>query len=408
MTYPAAWICCQLGAREHYAIPRALHQANQLFHFITDAWVPPQSPLNRLPGQPFKSLCDRNHPDLTTAPITAFTPGLIEFELRQRWQKTLPWPRMIARNQWFQQRAIQTLETLTPPPGSSPVLFTYSYAALDLLRYAKGRGWPTVLGQIDPGRLEEKIVQKEHRRHPHLAPHWQPVPPSYWETWQEECALADRIVVNSSWSKQLLEQDGVDPAKIDIVPLVYQPPAEAAHFVRTYPAAFAPKRPLRVLFLGLVTLRKGIAACLDAIEQLTGEPVEFWFVGPIEIDIPEHLRHHPQVKWIGPVPRSQTQHFYQQADVFLFPTLSDGFGLTQLEAQAWKLPIIASQFCGEIVQPPINGLVLSQGDGPEIATALGKFIADPQTLVKMSNRSRDVHSHSISVLAKQLSAVPRV
>ncbi len=380
MDQSPSWICCQLGAREHYAIPRALHQAHQLHRLITDAWVAPGSMLPRLPGKPWRSLGDRYHPDLATAPITAFTQGLLRFELQQRLQKTAPWPRMIARNQWFQRRAIQALEQIPTQTDSPPVFFTYSYAALDLLRYAKQRGWTTVLGQIDPGLMEEKIVMAEHQRYPHLAPHWQPVPSSYWDLWHQECDLADQIVVNSRWSQQLLTQAGIDPAKIKIVPLVYHPPAQATPFNRTYPATFTPDRPLRVLFLGLVTLRKGIAACLEAIEQLTGEPVEFWFVGPLEIEIPAPLRDHPQVRWVGPVPRSQTAHYYQQADVFLFPTLSDGFGLTQLEAQAWGLPIIASQFCGEVVQPGKNGVVLKAVTGVEISSALMDIVNHAEQL----------------------------
>ena len=56
------------------------------------------------------------------------------------------------------------------------------------------------------------------------------------------------------------------------------------------------------------------------------------------------------VRWIGPVSRAKTAAFYRQADLLVFPTFSDGFGLTQLEAQAWKLPIIATKFCGDVVQ----------------------------------------------------------
>ena len=37
------WICCQLGAREHYAIPRALSRVGILEALVTDAWVPPTS-----------------------------------------------------------------------------------------------------------------------------------------------------------------------------------------------------------------------------------------------------------------------------------------------------------------------------------------------------------------------------
>jgi glycosyltransferase involved in cell wall biosynthesis len=374
------WICCQLGAREHYAIPRALHQTGQLSLLITDAWVGPNSPLNLVPVKSIKGLCDRYHSDLENAPIKAFNNKLIGFEIQQRLEKTEDWDRMIARNQWFQAQVINTLETINiPRDREPPILFTYSYASLEILKYAKNRGWPTILGQIDPGIEEEKIVIAEKQKYPHLAPDWHPVPPSYWEIWQQECALADRVMVNSQWSKQLLEQANIE-AEIEIVPLVYEPPPEAANFTRTYPEKFTHERPLRVLFLGLINLRKGVAHCLEAIEQLTGEPIEFWFVGAIQIEIPEHLRNHPQIRWIGSVPRSETYHYYQKADVFLFPTLSDGFGLTQLEALAWKLPVIASPNCGTINNFQSKDLMINTISSQKISNVLLQIIEHPQKL----------------------------
>ena len=401
------WICCQLGAREHYAIPRALHQAGQLSLLITDAWVTPNSPLNLVPIKSIKSLCDRYHPDLKNAPIKAFTNGLISFEIQQRLQKTQDWERMIARNQWFQAQAIKILETIKIPHNQDPpILFTYSYAALEILKYAKTRGWRTILGQIDPGIKEEEIVKAEQQKYPHLAPNWQPVPPSYWETWQQECALADRIMVNSQWSIQLLEQANIEAEKIKIVPLVYEPPPEAANFTRTYPEKFTHERPLRVLFLGLINLRKGIAACLEAVEELTGEPIEFWFVGAIQIEITEHLRNHPQIRWIGPVTRSETSRYYQEVDVFLFPTLSDGFGLTQLEALAWQLPIIASSNCGKVIENQINGWILEKVNQKSIISLLLEIIQN-SSHIDIQNRIKEKNKiiFSVSYLGKKLNKI---
>lgn len=385
------WIVCQLGAREHYAIPRALHQAGQLHRLITDAWVTPRSVVGRLPG--LQSLGDRYHLDLATASIKSFTPSLIQFEATHRLRKTVSWDRMMARNQWFQQQALTYLSSLETDGSQPPILFTYSYAALELLSYAKKRGWQTVLGQIDPGIYEEKIVVAEQAKYPDLAPHWQPVPPDYWPRWQQECELADHIAVNSTWSKCLLEQAGVDPCKIQVVPLAYTPPTTAQSFERAYPIAFSSQRPLKVLFLGLVTLRKGIANLLEAITQLACEPIEFWMVGPQEIRLPENFKNHPQIRWIGPVPRSQVETYYRQADVFLFPTLSDGFGLTQLEAQAWHLPIIASKNCGEVVQDGVDGIVLSEATATEIASSLRAICHAPQQL---STYAQNLNTHNSS------------
>jgi glycosyltransferase involved in cell wall biosynthesis len=403
-----SWICCQLGAREHYAIPRALHASGQLRGMITDAWVSPQSLIKHCPVSMLKPLQERFHPELSDAVVKDFTIDLIQFELIHKLSKTDDWPRMIARNNWFQQRAIHQLKQYATQPVThhkTPILFSYSYAARDLFHYAKGQGWYTVLGQIDPGFLEQQIVQQEQKKYPALAPHWKPVPSTYWELWQEECQLADRIIVNSEWSKHLLTKIGIHPSKIYSIPLVYKSPQETQNFSRRYPDQFSAARPLKVLFLGLVTLRKGIAAVLDAILLLKDQPIEFWFIGPQQIEIPPALQQNPQVHWVGKVSRSETQYYYQSSDVFLFPTLSDGFGLTQLEAQAWKLPIIASQFCGAVVDDQKNGLVLSEVTGQSIAHSLTHLISNPDRLQKLSDQSGIQTQFSLSALARTLQEI---
>jgi glycosyltransferase involved in cell wall biosynthesis len=91
--------------------------------------------------------------------------------------------------------------------------------------------------------------------------------------------------------------------------------------------------------------------------------------------------------------------------VFLFPTLSDGFGLTQLEAQAWQLPLITSRFCGEVVQDQVNGVVLPEVTGEAIAAVLRDFLAAPQHLASLSQRSGQFHQFSIAHLSEQLQTI---
>ena len=62
------WICCQLGAREHYAIPRALFSRGLLGCLVTDAWVRPSSVLAKVSAG---GLADRFHRDLSDARVIA-------------------------------------------------------------------------------------------------------------------------------------------------------------------------------------------------------------------------------------------------------------------------------------------------------------------------------------------------
>ncbi len=103
-----------------------------------------------------------------------------------------------------------------------PILLSYSYAALEPFRFAKLHGWKTLLLQIDPGPEEERIVAEEVARVPGLAGEWQAAPADYWASWRQECDLADRIIVNSEWSREGLMRSGIPSEKLTLIPLAYE------------------------------------------------------------------------------------------------------------------------------------------------------------------------------------------
>jgi glycosyltransferase involved in cell wall biosynthesis len=390
------WICCQIGAREHYAVARALCSHDALRLLITDAWVRPGNPLGFLSA----GLRVRYHKGLVGTNVYGPAVRNLAFELRARYSERQGWPLVMARNVWFQRVALSKLSRIDVGKNA-PVLMSYSYAAGDLFAFARRRGWRTVLGQIDPGPAEEEIVSKLHDATSLQGSSWERAPKTYWSEWRRECTLADRIVVNSSWSRDALVSEGIPADKIRVVPLAYERPSGNLDFRRRYPTSFDRARPLRVLFLGQVNLRKGIAPILDAARLLRDEPVEFTFVGPIQISIPSDLLNGTRARWLGPAPRKSTDEFYRNADVFLFPTFSDGFGLTQLEAQAWKLPVIATAFCGEVVQHGRNGWVLPQITPLSIATILREFLQDPSRLQAASDRSELDESFDLVNIGRQ-------
>jgi len=392
------WVCCQLGAREHYAVPRALDRCGVLSELVTDFWFSPRSVLNSWSN----GLADRFHPELKEAKVRSANLSSVLFELTSRAKDLNGWQLIARRNNWFQNFAASELARHAANcDGAGPNVFAYSYAAVKILKLAKERSWRTVLGQIDPGPAEERIVAQLHEDagQDRL---WEPAPAQYWDDWRLECELADRIVVNSDWSRVALESEGVPATKISVIPLAFEPDCEAISFKREYPEVFSSQRPLRVLFLGQINLRKGVRELLEAVKLLTGKPVEFWFVGPVQFAIPKPIESESCIQWFGPVPRRDVAKYYQTADLFIFPTLSDGFGLTQLEAQSWKLPIIASSRCGSVVENGVNGLVLSEISGESIAKTLLELLRSPESLQKMSNQSSVGEQFSLHSLSSAL------
>ncbi len=399
------WVCCQLGAREHYAIPRALFRLGMLGCLVTDAWVSPSSLLAKCCAHSSK-LGDRFHSELRDARVKAFNSSLLLFEMFAGARNCVGWPQILARNWWFQSKVVSFLRSQLSTINYQPILLSYSYTALEPFRYAKSVGWKTLLVQIDPGPEEERIVAEETAREPELAGGWHPAPPEYWAFWREECKLADRIVVNSEWSREGLIRGGVPAEKMSIVPLAYEELGvgrrREPRLQRNYPDRFTAERPLRVLFLGLINLRKGVARLLEAARILRDEPVEFWMVGPVETAHAKAIGNAGNMKWFGPVTRDQAAEFYRDTDVLILPTLSDGFAITQLEAQAHGLPVIASRNCGKVVENGVNGSILDEPSAAGIAHAIRDCTASPDRLEKLASASGVRDKFTIEALANQL------
>ena len=380
-----SWICCHLGAREHYAAPRVLHRRGQLAALVTDAWASPGSPWSLVPGMTGRRLSERYSTELASAEVCDFTASLVAHEANWRVSGLQGWPLAIARNQWFQSRAAKKVSEISVPAGS--VVLAHSYAALQIFQAAKAKGLTTVLAQIDPGEAHSRILREVAERWPEFGPPLAEPPAEYFAAWREECRLADRIIVNSEWSRELLTQAQVDSAKLHVIPLPYEAEVGEAAFERCYPPAFTPERPLRALFIGSVATFKGVPALLESLDQLGGLPIELRMVGPVAATIPQRFLDDRRVKWIGAVSRSEVMDYCRDSDVLVFPSHSDGFGMAQVEAQAWRLPIIASRSCGRVVEDNINGLLLPEVSSDAIAAAVRR-VFDPMLVARLAGPDR--------------------
>jgi glycosyltransferase involved in cell wall biosynthesis len=392
------WVCCQLGAREHFAVPRALHRAGKLAQLITDAWAPSWSRRSAL-GR----LRQRYHADLEAAPVEALTSSLLGHEALWWLQGKRDWDHMIARNAWFQSSAARRLREA--PGGGPTMVFAHSYAALAIFRQAKRFGWTRVLGQIDPGSEHYAIVDRLTKARPAFRSPAVIPPPAYFDDWREECGLADRIVVNSPWSREALIRAGVPEQKITIVALPYEPPAGAPSFTRTFPDRFSSERPLRALFVGTASVTKGVPELLEAVDMLQGLPVELRLVGERAFTVPDRLAAHARIHWVGPVDRDAVMEYYRSSDVLMFPSHSDGFGMAQVEAQAWGLPIIASRQCGPVVRDEENGFVVRDVSANTLAAALRRMIESPGLLARFSAHTRARPAATLVTLAEGLIAL---
>src|SRR5437867_2152888 len=97
-----AWICCQIGARQHYTVPLALHQRRSLESLITDLWVCPKSLLALLS----RHLAGRFCPELKDTTVYASNGRALAFAVQAHLRGLDRWRLIEERNEWFQEYAL--------------------------------------------------------------------------------------------------------------------------------------------------------------------------------------------------------------------------------------------------------------------------------------------------------------
>lgn len=411
------WICSQIGAREHYAVPRALHQMGRLGALYTDFWAGPvlRGAARWIPNDGLRSLAGRHHEELDVkaeklkseiqktergntgnrkAEIVSWNWRALAWEVMAR-KKTEIGNRkcegggqylgFIEAGQKFARMVRDRLNRVNPS-AQDTLFFGYDTGALEALEWCRERGIPCIVDQMDPNRVEVKMVQEEEKRWPDWAARATEVPGEYFQRREWEWALADRIIVNSRWSFAALAGQGVPPEKLMVMPLCYEVnrkrKTESIVPRSRNEKNFQPStgRLLRVLFLGQVILRKGIQYLMEAAKLLKGELVHFDVVGPMGISESAMKSAPANMTFHGRVNRHEAAGWYERSDVFVLPTISDGFAITQIEAMARGLPVIATPNCGEVVSDGVDGFLVPARDALSLAKVIQRYLAGPELL----------------------------
>ena len=379
------WIVSQIGARQHYAVPRIFEAHGELDSFYTDLWCRCGARLLKRGNRVTRAFAGRFHPALPSQKVISFSTAAFVNALSRR----LGGRRggihdrdfYAQEGRIFSERVNACLDKRELDPAVH-AFFGFSSGSLETLAYMKARGILTILDQMDLGRIEKALEVEESLRWPGWAISTFAVPEELSRRQEKEWELATIILVNSEWSRKALIQQGVVAKKIIVVPLAYEPPPFEKR------PEFSRRETLKVLWLGTVTLRKGIQYLIEAAKLVKDAPVEFIIAGPIEISSAALATAPPNMQFLGRITRDKASTIFRQAQVFVLPTLSDGFAITQLEAMGHGLPVIATPNCGQVVTHGSDGLIIPPADPVALAEAVLNFEKNRADLPAMSERAR--------------------
>jgi len=155
----------------------------------------------------------------------------------------------------------------------------------------------------------------------------------------------------------------------------------------------------RILFVGRLSPVKGVQYLIKAMKQIhdkipdarliivgDGREREMLEALSIQLGIQKY------VQFGGEVPHEKVLSFMQQADVFVLPSLSEGFPMVIIEALACGLPIVASRVGGipEIIMSETNGYLVEARDTETIANSIILLLQDEKLRKKISDNNKQL------------------
>lgn len=180
--------------------------------------------------------------------------------------------------------------------------------------------------------------------------------------------------------------------------------------------ATGPAAP-RILYVGLLTPRKGVLDLVEASRMLHEEGLrhELLLLGGTPDEGPAAAQPvldaaaaaPERVKLLGTRAPDEMPAAYAEADVFCLPSWWEAMPLSVLEAMAAGLPVVASDVgdVSRLVDEGVTGLVVPSRAPDELASALRKLLTDPAARCRMgeAGRRRAEERFSSTVLARQVS-----
>jgi glycosyltransferase involved in cell wall biosynthesis len=203
--------------------------------------------------------------------------------------------------------------------------------------------------------------------------------------WEQESNLADHILCASAFTRRSLESSGIPAHKISVIP--YGVNSEIFQFGRP-----SVDEPMKALYVGQKVARKGLRMLLRVWQQLQPANARLVLAGG-------HVRDESVLQGFEQLytetPRIGTGNLvrlFQDADVFVLPSLAEGFGHVYLEALACGVPIICTENTGgaDIIRHGESGWILPAGDPAALADCLSWAFSHRRQVREMREAARAV------------------
>jgi alpha-maltose-1-phosphate synthase len=195
----------------------------------------------------------------------------------------------------------------------------------------------------------------------------------------EEYALCDLIMTPSSSALRSFVDKGVPREKLRLNPYG----VDLAMFHREAKR----DRTFRVLFVGSVSLRKGLPYLFEAMTGLHLDDAELCVIGKLEPEMqPIMARYEGTFRYLGAVARRELHTHYSQASVLVLPSVEEGLALVQAQAMACGVPVIATENTGakDLFSHGVEGFIVPIRDAAAIREKILTLYENPAMREQMA------------------------
>lgn len=331
------------GARDSYQLALALAEANLLERLFTDLFWPQDRKLANAIARRFPSFYKQSlQRSAQGLPFDAVKLNVLRGITCLFAERVRSLPPALRRLAHRSSDASLGRSAGRWAARSNAGLVSYSYYGYDAMRQYDR---PAMLFQLHPHPATvRRLLRHELEQHPDCAESLQQewelsLPEEDFQHLATETQLASRFLAASTFTRNSLVENGVDPSTITVVPY-------GVDLQRFQPAerltSAAGRSKLRLLFVGRINQRKGVKYLLEALKLFAPGEVQLTVCGRVVDSLALFRSSGLDVEIRPSVSSQELVRAYQSADLFVFPSVAEGFGQVLLESLACGLPILAT------------------------------------------------------------------
>ena len=258
------------------------------------------------------------------------------------------------------------------------VFTALSGSGLHAGRVAQARGAAYVCDRASSHiRYQDEILGEEYAR---VGLDYRPIDPRKVAKECAEYESADAITVPSTFVRNSFIAKDVDPKKVHLVPFGVD--------LSTFYRRVEPDPEFRVLFVGQLSVRKGIHYLLQAFKKADLPNSRLVLVGSPQPEIDYLLDRFPVagIERTGPLPREQVAEQMSRASVFVLASVEEGMAYVQAQALACGCPVIATAHTGgeDLFTDGQEGYIVPIRDPDAIAERLTRLYENADLRAQMS------------------------